>query len=277
MKLFPRQKLFMALLSAVPFSASAQVDMRILQQGSYASIDTLRITIDPDDYSGTGNVYKAVFFRVYNLSQTVQEAFYLKAEWLCSNSSAFYQLCQEYPPQYNTGTCQTYHREGVREYSDYQYTIPPDTCSYNYLNGYMKIYDFSIEPEHEKVCRFSVIRRSSGEVLDQMYMIIKRGNLPCDGSAPDTTQSTSITAITANDRLSVYPNPASDVVNVVSQGEALARYALHASDGSLQGQGRLAAHGPQSIDLSHLRGGIYYLTLYDKNRRSYYRKIIVQR
>jgi len=251
--------------------------MRILQQGSYASIDTLRITVDPNDFSGTGSVYKAVFYRVYNQSQTASEAFYLRAEWLCSNSSAFYQLCQEYPPEYNTGTCQTYHREGVREYSDYNYSIPPDTCSYNYLNRYMKIYDFSVEQEHEKICRFSVIHRSSGAVMDQLYMIIKRGDLPCDGSTPDTTQSTAIKALTAINAVSVYPNPAVDRVTIAAKDIVLTGYAVYAADGSLQGQGKIAQQGPQTVDLSGLADGMYYLKLSDKNKRPFYRKVIIKR
>lgn len=276
MKLLFKKILIVASLLSASASAFAQVDIKVVQQGNFVSLDTLHLTIDPNDTTGRNGVGQYTYFRVYNLSATNSAAFYLKAEWLCSNSSAFYQFCQEYPPDYMSGNCHTYHKEGERDYDQYNYLIPPDTCDYNYLKCYFKIYDYSVEQEHEKVCRFSIIKKNTGEVLDVMYMIISRGNLPCNVSQPvDTGNTTGIALSSVDNMAEIYPNPAHDFIMITAKQNNLSSWSLHSLDG------RRVLHGAKensdmfSINVGGVSKGVYYLRLTDTKNAAYYKKIVI--
>ncbi len=256
------------LLFTATLPAVAQVDIRVLQQGTYVSLDTVKLIIDANDASGTGAGSKVVFFNIYNLSPAHTEAFYVEAEWLCSNSSAHYQFCQEYPPDYNSGTCHTYHRDGKRTYADYDYQIPPDTCTYNYLKCYLKIYNYSIEKEHEKICRFKVIRRNTNEVLDVMYLVIRRGNLPCG--------ATGISAAPADEIAEIYPNPAHNLFSITAKQDQLTGCTLYAPDGKMIWDRNIGQQARTDLSVSDLPNGIYYLKLRGRKGEIFYRKIAVR-
>jgi len=276
MKISTLKTILILLLSGVALPASAQVDIKVYQpaQGAYVSLDTLTLTIDTNDNSGTGATTKTIFFNIYNLSATHAEAFYLDAEWLCSNSSAFYQFCQEYPPDFTTGTCHMFHREGTSVYDDYNYTVPADTCSYNYLKCHFFIYDYSVEKEHEKVCRFRVRRRNTNEILDSMCLVIRRGHLPCNQSQPSDT-TTSIPSVSIDQVADIYPIPARSSFTIAARKGQPIRYALYAPDGRTL-LDRSIENGKQAdIRVADLPNGIYYLKLVDNRRQSFFRKIVV--
>ena len=276
MKLLLKKILIATSLLSVSASAFAQVDIKVVQQGNFVSMDTLLLNIAPNDTTGKNGFGQYTYFRVYNLSPTNSVAFYMKAEWLCSNSSAFYQFCQEYPPDYLSGTCHTYHKEGERDYDQYNYLVPPDTCDYNYLKCYFKIYDYSVEEEHEKVCRFSVIKRGTEEVLDVMYMIIRRGNLPCTTSQPvDTGNTTGITSSAVDYIANVYPNPAQDFLTVAAKQNNLSNWSLHSLDGRMVLSGAVERKDRFSINIRSLSKGVYYLRLTDTKNAAYYKKIVI--
>lgn len=272
MKLSLLKVVTLFLLSGISLPAFSQVDIRVYQagQGGYVSLDTLTLTIDPNDNTGIGATKKLVYFNIYNLSHTQPEAFYMEAEWLCSNSSAFYQFCQEYPSDYSTGTCHTFHRDGVRVYDDYNYTIPPDTCSYNYLRCHFFIYDYSVEQQHEKICRFYIKRRNTHELLDSMYLIIRRGNLPCSGGGP-----TAINAATAEDAVSIYPNPARNSFTIAAMQDQWAGYSLYSPDGKRIVDQKIESVKNVNIPVGNLSNGVYYLRLTDKKGQSLYKKVTV--
>jgi hypothetical protein len=268
MKLHVKKILITALLFGATLSAFAQVDIKAFQQNGFVSVDTLYVTIDASDNSGTGGTSKIVYFNIYNLSVTHAESFYLEAEWLCSNSSAFYQFCQEYPPDYNSGTCHTFHRDGQRVYADYNYSIAPDTCSYNYLRCHFFIFDYSVEQEHEKICRFLVKRRNTNEVLDSMYLVIRRGNLPCSGA-------TSLHTPSVDDVAEIYPNPARNSFTIATKQDQLMGYSLYSPDGKILLDKNVEHAKMVNINVKDLSNGIYYLKLTDRNRKSFYKKIVV--
>lgn len=269
----PLQKMVMLiLLLSTSLPAFSQIDIRIDQQGTYVSQDTMLLTIGANDNSGTGGGNKIVYFNIYNLSHTRAEAFYVEAEWLCSNSSAFYQFCQEYPPTYNSGTCHTFHRAGLRVYDDYNYLIPADTCNYNYLRCHFFIYDYSVEEEHEKVCRFLVKRRNTHEVLDSMYLVIRRGNLPCYMDQPDPT---GIHTPSVDDIADIYPNPARNFFTIAVKQDQLTSCSLYAPDGKLVIDKRIENSERFDLNVGDLSNGIYYLRLTDKKGQSFYKKIVV--
>ncbi|WP_118974773.1 T9SS type A sorting domain-containing protein [Taibaiella koreensis] len=266
-------KVILTLLLGSALPAFAQVDIKAYQQGNFVSIDTMRVIVDANDNSGVGSTSITAFFNIYNLSATHGEAFYLEAEWLCSNSSAFYQFCQQYPSDYTTGTCHTFHREGKRVYDDYNYTIPPSTYSYNYLQCHFFILDYSIEQEHEKVCRFLVKRRNTHEVLDSMYLIIRRGNLPCNLSQPE--QPTGIHTLPADGLAAIYPNPASSMLTITVQQDQLTGCSLYTSDGKVVWDKQVTHEKELNLNVGSVSNGIYYLRLTDKQGRSFYKKVAV--
>jgi hypothetical protein len=55
------------LLFNIPLSAFAQVDIKAFQQCGFVSVDTLNVTIDASDNSGTGGTGKIFYFNIYNL------------------------------------------------------------------------------------------------------------------------------------------------------------------------------------------------------------------
>lgn len=250
--------------------AMAQIDIRVYDHQTWTSPDTILLTIDPNDNSGTGAGEKTIYFNVYNTSHTQSEAFYLEAEWLCSNSSAFYQFCQQYPPDYNSGTCHTFHRDGQRSYADYNYSIPPDTCGYNYLQCYFKVFDYSIEPEHEKVCRFRIIRRNTEEVLDSVYLIIRRGNLPCSGAPTDIRTATS-----AEEAVNIYPNPACNTFTITAGQEAWTSYALYSIDGKRVWNANPGNKKKVEVNVANLSNGVYYVKVTNRDGKAFYKKILV--
>ena len=264
------KKVFLlVLLSGIALPAFAQVDIRVFQHSTYVSMDTLTLTIDVHDNSGTGAGNQIIYFNVYNLSPTQAETFYLEAEWLCSNSSAFYQFCQEYPPTYTSGTCHTFHKEGMTMYDGYDLLIPPDTCSYNYLRCHFFIYDYSVEPEHEKICRFRIKRRNTHEVLDSMYLIIRRGNLPCSANP------TGILTLPADDVAEVYPNPARNLLTIAAKQDQLTGCSLYSLDGRIIWDRHIDQGKSSNINVGDLSNGIYYLKLTDSKGGSFYKKIVV--
>lgn len=264
--------LLFALLFSTALPALAHVDIRVLEQGVYVSLDTFILTIDTNDNSGTGANSKIVFFNVYNLSATDAEDFYVEAEWLCSNSSTSYQFCQSYPPDYTSGTCHTIHSEGTRVYDGYDYSIPPDTCNYNYLECHFFIYDYSVEKEHEKVCRFNIKRRNTHELLDSMYLIIRRGNLPCYQSQPVTGMNS---VLQQDDVADIYPNPACSNFTIAAKQGQLISYSLYAPDGKIISDKHTENRKSFNINVGDLANGIYYVKLMDTNGRSFYKKIVV--
>lgn len=267
MKYSLQNVLLFALLFCASIRAFSQAEIKVYDQSSYVSKDTVLLTIDPNDNSGTGATYKLIYFNIYNLSPNQAEAFDLEAEWLCSNSSVFYQFCQKFPPDYTSGVCNMFHKEGLRYYDNY-YIIPADTCSYNYLQCHFFIYDYSIESEYEKICKFSLKRKNTHEVLDVMYLIIRRGNLPC--STP-----TSIPASQPADFANIYPNPARDFISIVTQESQIAGYTLYTPDGRMV-LSQPAAPGKRiDINVGALANGIYYLKLTDRENRPFFKKIVI--
>jgi hypothetical protein len=186
-----------------------------------------------------------------------------------------YQFCQEYPPTYNTGTCHTFHRDGLREYDGYDYLVPPDTSSSNYLKCYFKFHDYRVEKEHEKVCKFSIIRRNTLEVLDSMYLIIRRGDLPCNINQPDTGGATGINTLSADDVAQIYPNPASNFFTITAIQDQLTACSLYAPDGRMILDKNIENKKSFTIDAGDLSNGIYYLKFTDRKRKSFYKKIVV--
>lgn len=271
----PLKKIILTiLLFSIALTAFSQIDIRVMHQGAYVPLDTVHVSIDVNDNSGTGIGEKDVFFRIYNTSPTDAEAFYLEAEWICSNSSAFYQYCQQYPPDYASGTCDPFHREGIRVYDNYNYSIFPDTCNYNYLMCYFKIYDYSVEKEHEKVCRFTVKRRNTHELLDSMYLIISRGDLPCYERQPVDTGSTGINTL-IDEVVEIYPNPARNFFTITAKQDQLVGYTLYTPDGRMLSDKNIEHQKRININVADLSNGIYYLKLTDSRRKSFYKKIVV--
>lgn len=265
----------LTLLACMALPAFSQVELKVMQQGVYVSLDTLNITIDENDNTGTNDGVKVVYMNIYNLSTTHSEAFYLEAEWICSNSSVKYQFCQEYPPDYLSGTCETFHSAGVRAYDDYNYSIPPDTCSYNYLQCYLKIYNYSVEAAHQKICRFTVKRKITHEVLDVMYLNVRRGNMPCGNSLIDTNGTTGITTLSLDDVAEIYPNPARSFVTIAAKQGGLTGCSLYSPVGKLVFD-RKIAHGQRlDVPTGGLSNGVYYLKLIDNSGKAFYKKIVV--
>lgn len=268
-----RRILLLVWLFGASLPAFSQVDIRVLRQAAYVSLDTFVLTIDTADNSGTGANRKVVYFNIYNLSPAHAESFYMEAEWLCSNSSAYYQFCQEYPPDYTTGTCHVFHREGRAVYDDYDYSIPADTCGYNYLRCHFFIYDYSVEREHEKIAKLSVKRRNTHEALDSMYFIVRRGDLPCHA---DTGGGTALQTLSVDDDIAVYPNPASHSFTIAAKTGTWMGYALYAPDGRKL-QDKPAGHNKSlDVPVETLPNGVYYLKLVDGKGASFYKKIVVE-
>lgn len=262
-----RKVLLLALLFCASVRASSQIDIKVYDQSSYVSMDTVFLTIDPNDNSGTGATNKLIYFNIYNLSPNLAESIYQEAEWLCSNSSVFYQFCLKSPPDYQSGICNTFHKNGFRTYGDRR-TILPDTCTYNYLQCHFFIYDYSVEAEYEKICKFTVKRTNTHEVLDVMYLIIRRGNRPC--STP-----TSIPATQSEDFANIYPNPARDFISIVSKESRIAGYSLYTPEGRMVLNQSTAPEKRIDINVGALANGIYYLKLTDRDNRAFYKKIVV--
>lgn len=267
MKCRLQKVLLFALLFCASLRAFSQVDIKVYDQSSYVSKDTVLLTIDPNDNSGTGATNKLIFFNIYNLSPNQAESIYLEAEWLCSNSSVYYQFCQKFPPDYLSGNCNMFHKDGLRTYDDGN-IIPADTCSYNYLQCHFFIYDYSVEAEYEKICKFSIRRTNTHEVLDVMYLIIRRGNRPC--STP-----TGIPATQSEDFANIYPNPARDVISIVAKDRQIAGYTLYTPEGRMVLNQATAPEKRIDINVGALANGIYYLKLTDRENRAFYKKIVV--
>jgi hypothetical protein len=269
MKSLMKNLVILTFLLCASLPSMAQIDIRVYEHQAWTSPDTIMLIIDPNDNSGTGGGEKTIFFNVYNTSHTQSEAFFLEAEWLCSNSSAFYQFCQQYPPDYNSGTCHTFHREGQRSYADYNYSIPPDTCGYNYLQCYFKVFDYSIEPEHEKVCRFRIIRKNTLEVLDSVYLIIRRGNLPCNGAPTD------IRIAAADEVANIYPNPARNTLTITAGQEEWTSCALYSIDGKQVWNANPRNKKTAEVNVANLSSGVYYVKVTDRKGKAFYKKILV--
>lgn len=258
----------LVLLCCAYVPAHSQVDIKVFENSSYVSKDTLLLTIDPNDNSGTGATGKTIYFNIYNLSPSQSVEFNVEAEWLCSNSSVHYQYCQQFPSDYTTGVCHPYHHDGIRTYDNY-YPVPPDTCSYNYLRCHLYIYDYSVEPEYEKICRFTVKRKQTNEILDVMYLIIRRGDLPCSGP-------NSIRSAKAEDMAEIYPNPAWNVINIETKQGQIAGYALYTPDGRMVLNRQVISPEKRiHIDIRALANGVYYLKLTDRENKAFYKKIVV--
>ena len=270
MKLITSTLTGIVLLLCASFAAFSQVDIRVYDQGNYVSKDTMLIAIDANDNTGTGATNKIVYFNIYNLSPTNAEAFYLESDMPCSNSSTFYQFCQEYPPAYNTGTCHTFHRDGLRIYDDYDYLIAPDTCNYNYLRCHFFIYDYSVEQQHEKIYQFFVKRKNTHEVLDSMYMIIRRGNKPCA-----TSQPVGIHTLSVDDVADIYPNPVRNYLTVAAKADQLTHCSLLSADGKMVFDTPVKDKENLSINTGKLSAGIYYLKVTDRKGASFFKKIVV--
>lgn len=53
----------LALLCSTSVTAFSQIDIRVMQQGTYVSLDTLNLIIDVNDNTGTGAGNKTIFFQ----------------------------------------------------------------------------------------------------------------------------------------------------------------------------------------------------------------------
>lgn len=270
-----KKVLLMALLCTMSVAASAQIDIQVWKHDQYSnfgflSMDTAIAEIDYQDTVSFGDA--VITLKILNKSVIAAEDFYVEAEWLCSNSSAFYQFCQQYPPYYTSGTCFPFHTEGTRDYDDYHYSIPPDTCSYNYLLCEFKLHRYNVEVQHEKICKFTVRRRYTHEVLDTLYLIIRKGNLPCYKSQPGS--STGIANPSADFAVTTYPNPASNLLTIDAGQDRLKGYTLYAADGKRIMDQTVDKQKVQ-VYVADLSNGIYYLKLTGSNGTSSYKKIVV--
>ncbi len=75
--------------------------------------------------------------------------------------------------------------------------------------------------------------------------------------------------------LQVYPNPATNVVNVFSAEVVTGNANLYAMDGKLLKQQEIK-FGSVIFDVSDLTPGIYLVQVYDENKTIHTAKIVVQ-
>ena len=76
--------------------------------------------------------------------------------------------------------------------------------------------------------------------------------------------------------LSVYPNPASDIINLRMSNAGAADYFLYDMAGRLLVKGAMAAETPVQLDLSRFDNGVYYVAVVgDKIRVT--KKIVIAR
>ncbi len=80
-----------------------------------------------------------------------------------------------------------------------------------------------------------------------------------DLNLPGTCSTTGLEAISNNDNIQVYPNPASDFITIKSEGDAIEEYLLYNINGQLIDKGLGNFSDELTIPLTNISSGFYFL------------------
>ncbi len=75
--------------------------------------------------------------------------------------------------------------------------------------------------------------------------------------------------------IQVFPNPAENFINIVSEGKSLDYFRLYSIDGKIIFESKIR-NEIETVNISHLKPGLYFLKITDKNNKSSSIKILKQ-
>lgn len=254
----------------------SQVEIKVSDANrNYVSMDTLVVTIDSN--SQNFPYLKTMKCNLYNYT-TNTVYFDLEFDWVCSNSDLSVQICEHFDA--TKGLCHLFHQEGKVLYNNHSLRkVSPDINNNdNFMAFDIGIRYYAVEDKYEKYGKISVLKSNTNIVLDSLYLVIRRGTLPCHISqpadtSPDTT-GTHINTLSAGN-FNIYPNPASDHITIRSENNELQSYFLYAIDGSIIKSGKAEDLTDATLNVSDVPGGMYFLKIIDRKHYAYVRKIVV--
>lgn len=256
----------------------AQVEIKVRDTNrNYVAVDTLVITIDSNFQRFP--TFQNVKYNLYNYSTTDTVYFDFEFDWFCSNSNLSAQICEHFYD--NRGVCHIFHQEGKVLYDKHnrRKVYPDANNNDNFMAFDINIRYFDIEYKYEKYGKITVFKTNTNIVLDSLYLVVRRGTLPCNipqrlDTSSDTT-GMSVHNIKIDD-IDIYPNPAHDYISIRSDSKGLQSYFLYAINGSIIKSGNVADLADNKLKISDVSDGMYFLKITDRKKNAYIRKLVIQ-